>query len=77
MPRMAQDAVKGDPALGTELAGYIEAVARRWIDAGTMVAAVHLEPHVQPGPADRLRRLEIVEYHAQRRTTIGDALHVR
>src|SRR6185503_702079 len=69
--------IERDAALRAQLARDVQPVPRRWIDAGAMVAAVHLEPYMQTRPRDRARRFEIVQHDTQRHTALDDALHMR
>src|SRR5207245_8036298 len=74
---MAEDAVEHEPALRAELARDLEPVARGGIDAGPVIAAVHLEPDVQAAARQRLRRVQLIQNDAHGGARLADALHVR
>ena len=63
--RVAEDAVEEDAAFFPELFGDFQRVGRFRVHAGSVIAAVHFEPGVQPRATQRLGGGEIVHHHAQ------------
>ena len=64
--RVAEDAVEEHPALLPELFGDFQGIGRLRVHARPVIAAVDLEPRVQPRAPQRLRGGEVVHHDAQR-----------
>src|SRR4029077_13635227 len=76
MSRVTQNTVESEPAFRAKLPSDFQPVAGGGVDAGAVIAAVHLEPDMEPSASQRFSGVEIVENHAQGCPVLGDLLHV-
>src|SRR6266516_5436621 len=77
MSRVTQNTVEAEPAFRAKLPGHLQAVAGCGVDTGAVIAAVHLEPDMEPSACQCFSRLEIVENHPQGGPPVlDDLLHV-
>src|SRR5258706_14040931 len=77
MSRVTQNTVEAEPAFRAKLPGHLQAVAGCGVDTGAVIAAVHLEPDMEPSACQCFSRLEIIENHPHGcPPVLGDLLHV-
>src|SRR6266566_3200327 len=74
---MTENPVKRQAPLRPQFPRDIEGIPGRRVDPRPVIAAIHLEPDMQAAAGQRLRRVEIVENHAERPAVLRDALHLR